>query len=102
MMRGEECERDRMLVSEAIEAFLASPRCTGSGNTYRAYAGVLFRLANQLGTHRPLGDVDDEEIGTALQTLWGTTAPATWNRNRATVGYGRDTGKTGNGVILVW
>lgn len=75
-------DRDLVLIAEAIEAFLASPRCAGSGNTYRAYAGVLSRLAGQLGARRTLADVDDEEIGAALKKLWGTAAPATWNRNR--------------------
>jgi integrase len=77
--------RDPTSICEAIEEFLASPRYTGSGNTYRAYAGVLALLAGQLGPNRALADVDDEEIGTALTTLWGSAAPSTWNRNRATV-----------------
>jgi site-specific recombinase XerD len=77
--------RDPVLISEAIEAFLASPRYTGSGNTYRAYTCVLTHLADQLGSDRALADVDDEEIGAALDRLWGTAAASTWNRNRATI-----------------
>ncbi len=53
-MSGGEPGRDVVLITGAVEAFLASPHCTGSGNTYRAYAGVLARLAGQLGAHRPL------------------------------------------------
>lgn len=74
-----------VLITEAIEAFLASPRCASTPNTYRAYAGVLTRLADQLGTDRALADIGQEEIGAALTTLWGSAAASTWNRNRATV-----------------
>ncbi|MGZ4618755.1 MAG: hypothetical protein ACXV3F_08510 [Frankiaceae bacterium] len=56
-MATEKPDRDLTLTAEAIEAFLASPRCAGPGNTYRAYAGVLSRLAGQLGAHRALADV---------------------------------------------
>ncbi|MGH3196080.1 MAG: tyrosine-type recombinase/integrase [Streptosporangiaceae bacterium] len=77
--------RDPVPVTEAIETFLAIPRYAGPGNTYRAYAGVLFRLADHLGARRMMDAIDDEEIASALETLWGSAAPATWNRNRAIV-----------------
>jgi integrase len=42
-------------------------------------------MAAWLGGHRPLTDVRDDEIVTALRSLWGDAAAATWNRNRAAV-----------------
>lgn len=75
-----------VLVRDAVEAFLASPRCADSPNTRRAYAGVLYRVAELLGDYRALVDVDDGEVAATLTTLWGTAAPSTWNRNRAAVG----------------
>jgi hypothetical protein len=38
-----------------------------------------------LGRDRPLAEVGEAEIGTALAALWGESAPATWNRNRAAI-----------------
>ena len=69
-------------VAEAAEAFLSSPRAA-SPNTRRAYAGVIDRLAAELGPHRQLAAVPGDEIAAALRRLWDTSAPATWNRNRA-------------------
>jgi integrase len=69
-------------LAESADAFLSSPR-VGSPNTRRAYAGVLDRLAGELGPQRQLGAVLGDEIAAALRRLWGESAPATWNRNRA-------------------
>jgi integrase len=68
----------------AADAFLSSPR-VASPNTRRAYAGVLDRLAAELGPGRQLAAVPGDEIAVALRSLWGGCAPATWNRNRAAV-----------------
>jgi integrase len=71
-------------IAEAADAFLSSPRAA-SPNTRRAYAGVLDRLAAELGPGRRLTAVPGDEIADTLRRLWGRCAPATWNRNRATV-----------------
>lgn len=57
----------------------------GGPNTRRAYVGVLDRVATELGPGRPLGAVPGDEVAGALHRLWGESAPATWNRNRADV-----------------
>jgi len=44
---------------------------------------VIDRLAAELGPHRQLAAVPGDEIAAALRRLWDTSAPATWNRNRA-------------------
>ena len=69
-------------LAEAADAFLSSPRAA-SPNTRRAYAGVIDRLAAELGPHRQLAAVPGDEIAAALRRLWGKRAPSTWNRNRA-------------------
>ena len=71
-------------LAEAADAFLSSPR-TASPNTRRAYAGVIDRLAAELGPDRPLAAAPGDEIAAALRCLWGNRAPSTWNRNRAAV-----------------
>jgi integrase len=68
----------------AADAFLSSPRCENH-NTRRAYAGVIDKLAIELGAFRELADVTDEEIAALLEALWATAAESTWNRNRAAV-----------------
>ncbi len=71
-------------VAEAADAFLSSPRAA-SPNTRRAYAGVLDRLAADLGPARQLAAVPGDEIAGALRRLWDGCAPAPWNRNRAAI-----------------
>lgn len=75
--------RQGVSLPAAADAFLATP-CTANPNT-RAYVSAIDRVAALLGRDRPLADVTDIEIGTALTELWGASAPATWNRNRAAI-----------------
>jgi integrase len=72
-------------VESAVESYLASPQCANQ-NTRRAYRNVLHRLAAWLGRHRPVTEIREDELTTALVSLWGSAAAATWNRNRAAVG----------------
>ena len=71
-------------LAAAADAFLATAR-TANPNTHRAYASAVDRVIALLGRDRPLAEVADAEIGAALTELWGASAPATWNRNRAAV-----------------
>ncbi|MBF8193049.1 site-specific integrase [Nonomuraea sp. K274] len=71
-------------LAEAADAFLATSR-TANPNTHRAYASAIDRVTALLGRERPLAEVADAEIGTVLAELWGASAPATWNRNRAAI-----------------
>jgi hypothetical protein len=64
-------ERRPVTVGESIEEFLASPRCNESPHTQRAYTNVLYRVADRLDPTQHLAEVDDDEIGTAVTTLWG-------------------------------
>ncbi|MEV5561206.1 site-specific integrase, partial [Nonomuraea wenchangensis] len=78
-LRGE-----HVTLAAAADAFLATAR-TANPNTHRAYASAIDRTIALLGRDRPLAEVTDAEIGTALTELWGSSAPATWNRNRAAI-----------------
>lgn len=71
-------------LAAAADAFLATAR-TANPNTHRAYASAVDRVIALLGRDRPLAEVADADIGAALAELWGASAPATWNRNRAAV-----------------
>ncbi|MBE3014891.1 site-specific integrase [Microbispora sp. NEAU-D428] len=71
-------------LSAAADAFLATPRIANP-NTHRAYASAVDRVTALLGRDRVLAEITDDEIGAALAELWGSNAPATWNRNRAAI-----------------
>ena len=60
-------------VAEAADAFLSSPRAD-SPNTRRAYAGVLDRLAAELGPGRLLAAVPGDEVA-AHCAACGAKAP---------------------------
>ncbi|MEV6324007.1 site-specific integrase [Nocardia sp. NPDC051787] len=73
------------------EAFLDT---IGPGNTRRAYGIAVVKTVDQLdgrdpdglpGPSRALDSVTDDEIGAALETLWGSAAVNTWNARRAAV-----------------
>lgn len=93
-------QREPVLVLDAVEAFLSTPRCSESPNTRRAYDNVLRRVAELIGAYRALVDVDDDEIGAAITKLWGHAKPATWNRSRAAVGSWLAWCATGPGSCL--
>ncbi|MEV7803158.1 hypothetical protein AB0O28_09460 [Microbispora sp. NPDC088329] len=56
-------------LAAAADAFLATAR-TANPNTQRAYASAIDRTIALLGRDRPLADVADTEVGTALTDLW--------------------------------
>ncbi|MEV4569923.1 site-specific integrase [Nonomuraea sp. NPDC049419] len=72
----------RLTVRAAADAFLDT---VANPNTVRAYAAGVGKTALRLGEHRPLAAVADDEIGEALEALWGGAAVNTWNARRAAV-----------------
>ncbi|GGS25174.1 hypothetical protein GCM10010284_67600 [Streptomyces rubiginosohelvolus] len=66
-------------VRAAAEAFLGS---LSNANTVRNYGIGVNKVAERIGAGRPLGAVADDEIGEALELLWGTAAANTWNARR--------------------
>ncbi|MFF6866344.1 tyrosine-type recombinase/integrase [Streptomyces ardesiacus] len=71
-----------LTVRAAADAFLDS---LGNPNTVRSYSTGVGKTAERIGEARPLGSVADDEIGEALELLWGTAAVNTWNARRAAV-----------------
>ncbi|MET9339075.1 site-specific integrase [Nonomuraea sp. NPDC003804] len=71
-----------LTVRGAADAFLDA---LGNPNTVRHYAIGVGKTAERVGEGRPLGQVADDEIGEALEALWGSTAVNTWNARRAAV-----------------
>lgn len=69
-------------VRSAADAFLDS---LGNANTVRNYGIGVGKTAEWLGEARPLATVADDEIGGALEELWGEAAVNTWNARRASV-----------------
>ncbi|WP_435875776.1 hypothetical protein [Nonomuraea wenchangensis] len=76
--------RSQSSYAYAAGGMSAAAKITANLNTHRAYASAIDRVIARLGHDRPLVEVADAEIGAALTELWRTSAPATWNRNRAT------------------
>jgi site-specific recombinase XerD len=70
-------------LAAAAEAFLAQPSLARS--TRRSYDQTLTRLVRELGSNRPLSTLTLEKVTVAVTTAWGERAPATWNRQVATV-----------------
>ncbi|CAC36712.1 putative integrase/recombinase [Streptomyces coelicolor A3(2)] len=71
-----------LTVRAAADAFLDSLR---NPNTVRSYSTGIGKTAERIGEARPLGSVADDEIGEALELLWGEAAVNTWNARRAAV-----------------
>lgn len=46
----------------------------GNPNTVRNYGIGVGKTAERLGESRPLASVADDEIGEALELLWGTSS----------------------------
>jgi hypothetical protein len=71
-----------LTVGRSAELFLDS---LGNPNTLRAYGTGVGKTADRLGEQRPLAAVADDEVGEALELLWGSSAVNTWNARRAVV-----------------
>ncbi|MCY0933335.1 site-specific integrase [Streptomyces sp. H34-S4] len=71
-----------LTVRAAADVFLDS---LGNPNTVRNYGIGVGKTAERLGEGRPLTSVADDEIGEALELLWGSAAVNTWNARRASV-----------------
>lgn len=69
-------------VREAIDAYLAEPRAAA---TTRAYTTSLYQLSEHIGPDEPLPALGTDRLVTAINLLWSTKAPATWNRHLAAV-----------------
>jgi hypothetical protein len=57
-------------LAAAAATYLATAR-TANPDTHRAYASAIDRTIDRLGRDRPLAEITDVEIGTALAELWG-------------------------------
>ncbi|SBV03693.1 hypothetical protein YW3DRAFT_07097 [Streptomyces sp. MnatMP-M77] len=79
---GSSARRRPAPVRPAADAFLGS---ISNPNTARNYGIGVGKAAERLGEARPLAAVPDDEVGEALELLWGTAAVTTWNARRAAV-----------------
>ncbi|MGW8366825.1 tyrosine-type recombinase/integrase [Streptomyces wedmorensis] len=88
-----------LTVWAAADVFLDS---LGSPNTVRNYGIGVGKTAERIGEGRRSASVADDEIGEALELLWGTAAVGTWNSRRAGVlswlGWCRERGYEGPAV----
>ncbi|MFJ5611078.1 tyrosine-type recombinase/integrase [Streptomyces sp. NPDC093221] len=71
-----------LTVRTAADAFLDS---LTNPNTVRSYGIAVGKTAERIGGGRPLAAVADDELGEALELLWGSSAVNTWNARRGAV-----------------
>ncbi len=71
-----------LTVRAAADVFLGS---LGNPNTVRNYGIAVGKTADRIGEGRPLAAVEADEIGEALEVLWGASAVNTWNTRRGAV-----------------
>lgn len=71
-----------LTVRAAADVFLGS---LGNPNTVRNYEIGIGKTAEHIGESRLLASVADDEIGEALELLWGEATVNTWNARRASV-----------------
>jgi integrase len=71
------------LLGEASEAFLAQPDLAAS--TRRSYRQTLGRFERELGSDQPLATLTADQVTAAVTAAWAGRAPATWNRQVATI-----------------
>ncbi|WP_406690313.1 site-specific integrase [Saccharopolyspora sp. ID03-671] len=92
-----------LTVGRSVELFLDS---LANPNTIRGYATAVGKTAVKIGEPRPLVTVADDEVGEALESLWGMSAVGTWNARRAAVGswlsWCRDNREPGAPVVPGW
>ncbi|MCX4750318.1 site-specific integrase [Kitasatospora sp. NBC_01287] len=69
-------------VRTAADLFLDS---LGNPNTVRNYGIAVGKTAERIGEGRPFDSVADDELGEALELLWGSSAVNTWNARRGAV-----------------
>ena len=74
---------ESVTVLEAIEAFLTE-RDLADGTRHK-YRQTLHGLASHLGWDRPIDTVHGRDLADFLAASWSGAAPATWNRQRATL-----------------
>lgn len=71
-----------LTVRLAGEAFLSS---LNTPHTARSYGVAVGKTTEQIGYGRLLASIEDDEIGEALELLWGRSAVSTWNARRSAV-----------------
>jgi integrase len=71
-----------LTVRSAADIFLDS---LDMPSTVRTYGVAVGKTVERLGGSRPFSTVADDEIGEALELLWGAAATNTWNARRAAV-----------------
>lgn len=67
----------------AVDAFLGARNYSPS--TVKSYRLTLNTLGAVVGHATPVGSLDAGDLAAAHATAYGASAPATWNRTRATV-----------------
>lgn len=69
-------------LADAIDGYLSTLNTPEQARTMREYGFTLRRLARDLGRHRDVGTITQDDLAAWMQRRHGRNAAATWNRAR--------------------
>jgi integrase/recombinase XerC/integrase/recombinase XerD len=70
-------------LGKAVDAFICQPDLAPT--TVRSYRQTLAGVVDAFGPELPIGELESARLETLLEQRWGKAAPATWNRQLATL-----------------
>jgi len=68
---------------KAVDAFISQPDLAPT--TERSYRHTLAVVLGAVGSEMLIAELDPVQVQSVLEQLWGNAAPATWNRQVATL-----------------
>lgn len=83
MARGRPAARTGPTLAQAVDRFLSQPDLAAS--TVSSYRQTLEVVLDVLGPSIPITTVNGEALAQVVERRWAAAAPATWNRQVATV-----------------
>lgn len=75
--------KQAVTLGKAVDAFVSQPDLATT--TERSYRQTLAVVLGVLGFELPISDLDQAQLQELLEQRWGKAAPATWNRQVATL-----------------
>lgn len=79
-----EAERGRLTLAQAVDRFLSQPDLAPS--TISSYRQTLDVLTAEVGPSVPVEELSAVDLAEVATRRWACAAPATWNRQVATIG----------------
>jgi integrase len=81
--RGVRLPKEAVTLRMAVDAFVSQPDLATT--TQRSYRQTLDVVIGELEADLPIGELEAGQLQQILEQRWGRAAPATWNRQVATL-----------------